>query len=421
MKKFLAMVLILFVSWSMLFAGGTNEKSSDTTTLRVLSFWSDTRFPTWAPSMAEFEKANPGIKIDLEMAGRDGSVQRMQTEMLSNTPPDVIVFWKFMFNEYANNGQLVDLMPYIKESGYDKDHFYAPALNWCSPKFDGHVYGVPDLIGPTLFFYNTDMFKEFGLKPPTNLAELLALAPKLKAKGVMPMVGDWQANINILDPLAKIQAQTTGLQPIRDIIAGKATFAETEGFVKAIEIFKQLVDAGLITPQSASMDEDGAISAFVANKAAIYSNKANTVVSLERIRPADFNYDVFYVPFVENPVTQYSATFGGIWSVPNKSQNPDEAWKFIEWMWSEDWQAEHISKQFSLSSVPAANAMINHTIMHEIGESVMPTLKEDSFYLIDELPGPVMDVLAARLHQLILGEIGVDAVIEHTQKALDNL
>ena len=153
----------------------------------------------------------PNVKVDFQMLGGEHSTEKMQTEMLSASPPDVILFWKFMFNDFANNGQLVDIKPFIDAANLSQGYFYDPALVWCSPKFDSHVYGLPDLIGPTLYFYNVDMFKNWGLEPPKTFQDLLALGPKLKAHGVIPMVGDWQATVNILDPLAKIQVQTAGL------------------------------------------------------------------------------------------------------------------------------------------------------------------------------------------------------------------
>ena len=182
-----------------------------------------------------------------------------------------------------------------------------------------------------------------------------------------------------------------------------------------------MVDAGLISPDAATMDENAAISAFVAGKAGIYSNKANTIIGIDQVKPAGFNYDFFSVNYVDKPVTPYSATFGAIWSIPIKSKNQQAAWKFLKWMWSVNWQKANVAAQVNLSAVPAANSAITEPVMLKIGSTVMPKLTIDSFYLIDELPNPVLDELGTRLHQLVLGQIDPNQTLQYAQDALDKL
>ena len=169
------------------------------------------------------------------------------------------------------------------------------------------------------------------------------------------------------------------------------------------------------------MNEQAALSAFAAGKAAIYSNKAVTIVSLDQIKPPNFNYDIFTLDFVKNPVSRYTATFGAIWSIPLKSKSQDEAWSFMKWMWSVPWQKANVAAQTNISSVPEANTALTQPVMRKIADTVMPTLTDDSFYLIDVLPNPVLNELGTRLHQLVLGEVTLPQVLQYTQAELDKL
>ena len=52
--------------------------------------------------------------------------------------------------------------------------------------FNGHVYGSPLAAYTVGIFYQRPIFKKYGLKPPTNWAQLMAVTKKLAAEGVTP-------------------------------------------------------------------------------------------------------------------------------------------------------------------------------------------------------------------------------------------
>ncbi len=421
-KLFIVVLAVLMLTPSiMLFAKGAEEvkASKDVVNLKVLTVWSESRFPTWAASIDEFNKTHPNIHVDFEMAGTQASTTRMQTEMLGNNPPDVIHFWKFMLNEYAQNDQLVALNPYLEKSGKMEGYFYDPVLVWNSPAEEGVVYGLSDFLGPSVFFYNVKMFKDLGLKVPTNLDELLAVVDKLPAD-VLPMVGDWKEPVNILDTLAKIQVQTTGRGPILETVEGKNTFPKTKGLLEAVTIMKKIVDKGLIVPKALAYDQNGATSAFISGRAAIYSDKSHATTIIDLIKPDDFEYAMFTVDFVENPVNRYSSTFGSDFAIPKKSKHPDEAWTFMNWMWSKEWQQENVVNQGQLSSIATANKEISHPIAREVAETILPYLTDDSFYLVDLLPQAALNEFGTRMHQLVLGEINDPMfILQSVQDAMD--
>lgn len=406
-------LLVLLVTLS------TVVLAKEPVTIRVLSFWSESRFPTWKSSIEEFHETHPHIRVEFEMAGGAGASQRMQMEMLSDNPPDVIQFWKYMFNDYAENGQLVELTPYLEEKGWLSGYFYEPVLEWNSPSFDGKIWGLSDFLGPSVFFYNVSMFKDYGLTPPDTFDELLELGKKFNGRGVLPLLGDWQATTNILDPLAKIQVQTAGMKPVHDAVLGKTTLL-SEPLIRAVKMMKQMIDVELIQPGSLSFDSVMAASALVSGQAAMYSDKSHVINNIDPIKPPGFEYDIFTMRFVDDPVTMYSATLGADWAIPLKTRHPDEAWEFMEWMWSKEWQRKHLVEAGQLSSIPSANAAIDHPISRKVADTILPTLNTDSFYLIDLLPSPVLAEVGARLHELVLGRINDPVqVLEYGQAALE--
>ena len=409
----LALAILIFV------ASGNVLAQGEKVNLRIVSFWTDTRFPDWVASVDEFNAMHPHIHATLEMSGGAGSTERMSTLMLSQNPPDVIQLWKYLHNAYVDAGELVELTPYMERDGWlENDHLYPPFLDWVSPDFDGKYYGLADFPGPSVFFYNVKLFEELGLEPPTTFEELIETGKIVKDLGYIPLLGDWQSN-NILDPISKIQAQTAGIQPVLDAVAGESSLV-TEPLIKAVTLFKEMIDAGLITPDTLAFDGVAAASAFVSGQVAMYSDKSHVVNNIDPIKPEGFEYDIFNVKFVEDPVTMYTATFGAIWAIPAKSNHHDEAWEFMRWMWSKEWQEQYMVGNGQLSSVQAANENIDHPITKKVADEIMPTLNRDSFYLIDILPQPVIAELSNRLHELVLGVIEDPVeVLELAQRALE--
>lgn len=390
-------------------------------TLRVLDFWGEVRFPTWQASVAEFNKAHPNIKVELEQAAGKGSVERMRSEFLSGDPPNIMLFWKTYFNEYVHEGQLIELTDFIKKEGWLKGHLYDPALDWVSPDLDGRYYGLPDIPTVSVFFYNTKMFKKWGLSEPRTFDELIAVGKKIKERGVTVMLGDWSERTNIMDPLAKIQVQTAGIQPVLDAVAGEGSLTDPP-LMKAAQLMHKLVQEGLIGPEAIAFDASGATRMFVTGNLGILSDKSATISLIEAAKPEDFEYDVFSeIPFVEDPVCPFSCTWGAIQAMPIQHKDQaKEAWEFMRYVWSVDWQKKHIIGNNQTSNVIKASEHITHPVTKKIFD-IVPRLTRDSFYLIDIVPSRVLRETGGKLQEMVLGQATPEEVMQKAQQALEEV
>jgi len=113
---------------------------------------------------------------------------------------------------------------------------------------DGHIYAVPvNIHGQNWFWYNTKVFEDAGLEPPENFDELVALGPKLKDSGVIPLAQGgqpWQERL-LFNAILLAQA---GPDVYKAVLSGEDPEAvRSDGFRQAAETFGQLrqfVDAG---------------------------------------------------------------------------------------------------------------------------------------------------------------------------------
>lgn len=396
--------------------------AKDKTTIRVLEFWGEVRFPTWQQGVAEFNKVHPEIKVELEQPGGAGSVERMRSEFLSGNPPHIMLFWKTYFNEYVHEGQLIDLTDFVEKEGWlEEGYFYQPALDWVSPDLDGRYYGLADIPTLSVFFYNTKMFEEFGFSVPSTMEEVIAVGKKMREKGIYAMLGDWKERTNIMDPLAKMQAQTAGIQPVLDALAGNGSLTDPP-FMEAAQLMYRFVQEGLIQPEAISFDASQATQMFVTGNLGILSDKSATISLIEAAKPEDFEYDVFpRIDFVENPVSPFSCTWGAVWGMP--IQHKDEAeqtWEFMKHMWSLEWQKKHIVGNGQTSNVIEANQYIENPVTRKIS-TFLTDLTRDSFYLIDLIPSEVLRDTGGQLQEMVLGRSTPEEVMQKAQEVLERV
>jgi ABC-type glycerol-3-phosphate transport system substrate-binding protein len=136
-------------------------------------------FKVW---FTEFGKLHPGVEIEwLDKKGPD-LTPFYQTQLAAGTPPDVVDLQGGIGVEYAAQGALLDLTPYLTEHPDVKGRFDADYMgNWV---WQGKNWLVPFYVAKTLLFYNKPLFQKAGIvAPATSFDELLTQAEKIGAGG----------------------------------------------------------------------------------------------------------------------------------------------------------------------------------------------------------------------------------------------
>ena len=130
---------------------------------------------------ADFKSANPGVEIEwLDKKGPDLPAF-YQTQIVAGTAPDIVDLQGEIWVEYAANGGLVDLTPYLEKEPDVAKLFNPDYLS--SWVYKGKNYLLPFYVSKTLLFYNKTMFKEAGLSaPPKIFDEIISFFEKM-AKG----------------------------------------------------------------------------------------------------------------------------------------------------------------------------------------------------------------------------------------------
>jgi putative chitobiose transport system substrate-binding protein len=269
--------------------------------------------------IAAFKAGHPGTEVQwLDKKGPDVPAF-YQTQLAAGTPPDIIDIQGGLSVEYAAEGALLDLTPYLAKQPDVKARFNQDYLaNWV---YDGRNYMLPFYISKTLLFYNKQRFAAAGLiAPPDSFDTLMAQAKKMGGgtnSGFLTLNFDW-----LYWPLYKVD----GIDPFSPDL--KHTAFDTEAMVSLTGRLAEATKSGAIDPISWTGRWVEPLGAFASG----------------RIGMLNAHSPAYY--FIKgqgkwvNESTLGVAQFPGDWSVPNShglgiskgSKNPELAWEFVSFI-----------------------------------------------------------------------------------------
>lgn len=315
-------------------------------------------------SSAPAGAAGPGCKLHMLGEARTTQAeasawQQVFADFKAKYHCSVVATWQGQFtgvpqllNEAHLAGQTVDIVTngtevwdFVKSGSLmDLTKMVSPYLSRFSPgtvarfTLGGHIWGVPlSVESSSVFFYNATLFRKLGLAAPQTYAQMVHAASVIKAKtSVQPVVeggkDTWEWPMWYMNAFA----QTSGNKSINDTIAtldGQQKFTSPAS-VQAFQDVANFAKDGLLTSSSLATDENGAIAAFVQQKAAIMFDGTWALPLLRAAKPK-FQIGVFTFPLVVNTpgvVAQPSGAPEGALSIPSFIPKADlpKADQFIE-------------------------------------------------------------------------------------------
>ena len=297
--------------------------------------------------IADFKQGHPDFQVEwLDKKGTEWGTF-YQTQVVGGVAPDVIDVQGALWLEYAANGGLVDLTPYLQKE---------PGLrDWYHPKFlatwvyEGKQYMVPFYVSKTLLFLNRTLMQEAGLtRPPQSFDELMDYARRMtkgERSGFMTLNFDWlywslfaENGVELLTPDGK-----------------KAAF-NTPAAMRTVETLAKATADGVINKTSWTgrwVEPNGA---FASGTVGMYQAHA----------PA-----FFYVRGAGKWVSRDTlgvAQMPGGFATPNahgfgiskSSKHPDAAWDFIKLATSEKWASTFGTTLNNLTGTKADARILEH-------------------------------------------------------------
>jgi ABC-type glycerol-3-phosphate transport system substrate-binding protein len=289
--------------------------------------------PIWKQMIAEFEAANPGIKIEPVLVARKDHWTKFVTAAQARKAPCLV---SVDLTTAAYNGYLMPLDKYWKaEPEIWRKAWSDDVLN--GVRWKGEMYGVPIWGGIYGEIYNRDLVKAAGLDPeklPKTWAEYLDWAKKLTG-------GDHWATAVLGGPtdtttrVLLTWIWSNGGEAFNKDMT-EATFAKDPKSLEAIKTYLGLVKSGLAAPGPTTTNYLEQTNMFAQGKIATMRNAYWAVAKVAGDNPAMANAMVA-APIPTNAPNATTLATMTPTSISSSCAHPDEAWKFIKFEAEPKW------------------------------------------------------------------------------------
>ena len=328
------------------FARGTVTTRSRAT---KVTMWGN--HPEWKPVLDKlilaFEKTHPGIDVELSYKPGPQYTAALNTALAGGAAPDVIGWIEGdAIRVGAKAGQIDALDRQIPIGKL------IPAAR-AQVAFNGHVYGSPLAAYTVGIFYQRPIFKKYGLKPPTNWPQLLAVTKKLKAEGVTPW--SMPAKDMIIPYFFYIMAASAilGQDGYKGLRRGTRKVTEKQ-VVRAAQLMIDLQEYYNEGFQAVSYAEGKAL--FAQGRTAMLIGGSADYTGYKQVNPK-VDVGVFGFP---SPSGNRHVTVTGmelLYTVNSKSSVKPEATTLVAWLSSKGAQqvvANELARPIAVGVVPSA-------------------------------------------------------------------
>ena len=312
--------------------------------------------------ISAFEKANPSIKVQVEVSSWGEYWTKLQIQTAGGTAPDVFLMNAPSFVDYARKNLLHDLSPYIKRDNYSLDVFPKHLVELYQQ--DRKQYGIPRDFDTIALFYNKKLFDECGLDYPTadwTYEDLEAAAAKLtKDTNNDGRLDQWGilATSALQQMVAPLIWSNGG--EIFDLSSSECLLDQPVA-VETIQRITDWIRREKIAP-SPSQAQSLGWAAFTTGKIAMEFNGPFMINTYKDI--TDFTWDV--APLPKGKKGRVTTLHGLSNVVYTKTKNPEAAWRLVKFL-----SDEHAQRYLAENKVaiPALQSVADEFFQFSLGEN----------------------------------------------------
>jgi raffinose/stachyose/melibiose transport system substrate-binding protein len=329
-------------------------------TLRILAEAGDEA--TITEAAAQFEAANPGVKIEANFLGWDDFMATIKLKMADNNPPDLAHGNQgfTVDGTLIQSGLVISLEKYANQYNWKKQ-FANGALSefmWSddgSTWGSGSLYGISPVAEDVIVYYNKDKLKSLGLSVPTKFSEFENALKVSKDAGELPIVLGGADGWPIIHVWGLVEGAYVNPEQTRSWIfdASNVQF-DTPNRIKAATKLADMANAGYFGSDSLGVGYDDANAMFI-NGEGVF-NLTGTWMTADFNSGMGDNVGAFAMPTWNGGVAG-GGSFALPWHISSKSSNPDLAAKFLNHLMSN----EFVDDLMGVGRVPAQAPTIDPT------------------------------------------------------------
>jgi multiple sugar transport system substrate-binding protein len=315
-------------------AAGAGGGDGGTVTLQMVeSLTNPARTDVIKGLLADFEKENPDIKVELVSPPTDQADQKIQQMLQSGSGVDVLEVRDITVGPFSSNGWLHDMSSELKD--WDGWENLTPNAAKYAKTADDKTWYVPYGFYGLSLFYRTDLVKEAGFDgPPKSWDDLLEQATAIqdpsKNQFGYAFRGGTNANSNVVVAIEAYLADRIDQENAFKTTDGKSIFAAPEArdaLKTYFSLFEKASPPSSVAwgyPEMVEGFSNGSTAFLLQDPEVIATVRESTAISEDQWNTA---------PLLTGPsgkAIQPMATAG--WGTAESSQHKAEAAKLIEFL-----------------------------------------------------------------------------------------
>ena len=334
------------------------------------SLWDANQMPAYQACAAAFTEQT-GIGIEFQQQGWSDYWSGLTTALVSGTAPDVITNHVAYYPELADNGQLLDIQPYVDADGFDTTQYTGELADlWIK---DGKRYGLPQDWDTIALVYNVADIEAAGVDPASldeltwnpedggTFGELLAHLT-VDANGVRgDEDGFDQDNVETyawaLEQGGGVVGQgqwswtalSTGFEYLDENPFGTHYNLDDQRLIDTLTWWQDQIEAGYVMPFE-DAGQLGLEPQLTQHRASMVSDGSWRINTWSGSEEQDFAY----AKLPTGPEGRMTIINGLAPSITAGTQHPDEAWQWVKFIGSSDCQDLVAEKAVVFPAIPEA-------------------------------------------------------------------
>lgn len=297
----------------------------------------------WAPFFKEFNQKNPDIQLNVVEGPFDTNlVENLYTSafLLGDSPYDILNMDIVWVPKFAAAGWIMDLTNRLPPE--QKTKFIQGNLE--GGTYQNKLYRIPTTSDAGVLYYRTDLLEKAGIEPPETFGEMLTTAQKLQKQGDARWGYLWQGKqyegvsamfVEILEGFGGFWANPVTLDVGLD----------QPQAIQAVNFLKSTINKG-ISPRGVVTYGEEETRLLFQNGGAVYLRNWPYVWKLANAQDSKIKGKIGIKPMIHAQGQVGGSALGG-WGlgISKTTKHPEEAWRVIQYMASEE-----TMKKFVLST-----------------------------------------------------------------------
>ncbi|MEG5033151.1 ABC transporter substrate-binding protein [Microcoleus sp. AT3-D2] len=294
----------------------------------------------WRPFVKEFEQKNPDIRINLIEGPFDTNlIENLYTSafLLGESPYDIINMDIVWVPKFAAAGWVRDLTDKIPPEQLSK--FIQGNVE--GGRYRGKLYRIPHASDAGMLYYRKDILEQAKIPAPKTFEEMVKISQNLQKQGKATWGYLWQGK------------QYEGVSAMFvEVLSGFGGFwANPQTFevgldkpeaIKAVEFLKNTIASGISPPGVTTYGEEETRLLFQ-NGQALFLRNWPYVWKLANAEGSNVRGKIAIEPMLSSAGQTGGSCLGGWgWGIAKTSKHPEQAWKAIQYLTSEETQRKFI-------------------------------------------------------------------------------